>query len=198
MRSTLLWGVIGLCMLCPAAAIGGTWSWHPTPVDLWDLDHNEYVTWGIGWRTPADERVTSATLFIDNINDWQVENGDILYIHLLDNPQLGARRWSDNEGGGDAFAGQGILLTTYTDDDGAPNPPEDFTYNFTSGQLSTLTGYAGNGVFGLGLDPDCHYYNDGVTLTVTTAAVPEPAAGALMMVLGTVMLRVRRRLNPGW
>lgn len=197
MGNALRWGVFGLFLLCPAVALAGSESWQPTPNDLWDLDHTQYITWGIGWSLPAGERITSASIFIDNINDWQVESGDIMYIHLLDNPQLGTHHWTDNEGGGDAFAGQGILLTTYTDDDGAPNPAEDFQYDFTPEQRTTLATYLDNGVFGLGFDPDCHYYNCGVTLTVTTATIPEPAAGVLMMAVGTVVLRTRRRLNLG-
>lgn len=197
MGSVLRWCVIGLCLVCPAAALADTTSWQPTPADLWGLDHQDYYTWGIAWQVPEGKSVIAASLFIDNINDWQVESGDILFIHLLDNPQLGTKRWSDNEGGGDAFANQGILLTTYTDDDGYPNPAEDFRYDFTPTQLSTLRDYAGNGVFGFGLDPDCHYYNCGVTFAITTATVPEPAAGGLMMALGAVVLRARRRLISG-
>lgn len=170
--------VLGMSSVASAAS----YTFQPSPADLYDLDHYVYVTWGIGWGVPVNEYVTSATLSIDNLNDWTVESGDILYIHLLDEAQLGVRTWTDNQGGGDAFAGQGILLTTYTDDDGAPNPPEDWSYSFTADQLGTLATYAANGRFGLGFDPDCHYYNDGVTLTLGTAAIPEPASLALLAI----------------
>ncbi len=82
----------------------------------------------------------------------------------------------------------------------------DYTYNFTANQINSLTSYingtGGNtGAVTLAFDPDCHFYNDGVSLTITTgpanggsAAVPEPATLAL---LGTGLLmtagRYRRR-----
>jgi hypothetical protein len=169
------------------------YPFQPTPTNLWDLDHTKYYTWGINWSVPAGETIIGASLFIDNINDWVVESGDILYIHLLDNPAVGVTVGTDNQGGGDAFSGQGILLTTYTDDDSFPNPAEDWTYNFTTpGQVNTLKSYVANGVLGLGLDPDCHYYNDGITLTIETA--PEPVT-AMLAVPALALLRRRRGLR---
>jgi hypothetical protein len=182
-------------LLGAIAASADSITFHPTPDNLWDLDHYQYYTWGIDWNIPTGEYVSSATLAIDNLNNWVVEDGDILYIHLLNDPPSGVHQYNDNQGGGDAFSGQGTLLTTFTDDDVAPNPAEDFSYSFTSSQIDALTNYAANGRFGLGFDPDCHYYNDGISLTIQTAAVPEPATALLMTLIGTVVLAVRRRLT---
>jgi hypothetical protein len=67
--------------------------------------------------------------------------------------------------------------------------------------LDTLTSYSGNnGVFGLGLDPDCHYYNSGITFTITTQStiqqpVPEPSS-LLGLALGMFPLAgLARRLR---
>lgn len=167
-------------------------TFRPTPRDLGDLDHNYYHTWSItGWSVPDGHYVVSAVLEIDNLNNWQIEP-DILYIHLLDNPPSGVRTYYDHEGNGDAFAGQGVLLTTYTDDNEILwwNPPEDWSYSFTAAQLQALTAYAADKNFGLGLDADCHYYNDGVKLTVETAVVPEPAS-LLVIAAGLLLRRIR-------
>lgn len=55
----------------------------PGDADLGDLDHHYYYTWGIDWTIPADETVTSVTLTIHHIKNWD-NNPNDLYVHLLD------------------------------------------------------------------------------------------------------------------
>lgn len=66
--------------------------------------------------------------------------------------------------------------------------------------LEKINEYAAHTIFGLGFDPDCHFYNSGITLKITTStpgdAVPEPAT---LMLFGAGLLglasRMRKKTN---
>lgn len=190
----ILTGFLSLNLLA-----GSAWGaiFIPNPADLNDLDHYKYYTWGINFNLQPNQTIVSANLFIDNINNWQVEDFDKLFIHLLDTSDLGVLDYQDDQGGGDNFTSlfsPNILLDTYTDLQDTPGPTEDYSYNFTPAQLAVLNSYVQNGNFGLGFDPDCHYWNDGVQFTIETSSIPEPASLFLLTsgLLGGLKFRRKR------
>ena len=187
-----------------AAVSASAVTFTPSPADLGDLDHHQATTWGINWSLPAGQQVTGATLTIKNIYDWQQEY-DQLYIHLLDNPAKGVVSITDNTADNvfqDYFSGQGRYLTTFSDPYGGAPRNFDFVYNFTANDLTALKTYLGTAPgtaanFGFGFDPDCHYYNDGVTFEIRTTYVPETGSSLVLLSIGLLALAaIRSKTAP--
>jgi hypothetical protein len=67
------------------------------------------------------------------------------------------------------WTGTDIFLAEYDNLPGKSSKAVDETYIFSDVTLPILATYATNGnMFGFGFDPDCHYYNNGITFTITT------------------------------
>ena len=70
--------VFSFSQVCSAS----TFTFEPTPVDMWDLDHYKYYTWGIDWNVPTGESIIGASLFFDDIRNWDSNPND-LWVTLL-------------------------------------------------------------------------------------------------------------------
>ena len=85
--------------------------------------------------------------------------------------------------------GQGIELVTYYN---LPTTPQDLEYIFDAAEVAKLNQYLANdGVIGLGFDPDCHFWNEGVSLELEY--IPEPATMSLLGAGGALLALRRRR-----
>jgi hypothetical protein len=180
----------------------------PNPSDLNELTHQEAYRWGINLSIPSTETITSASLSFRKIYDWQHESNR-LYCSLLNNkpgvPFGPLKVFTDNEAVGNYFnswAWGKTDLHTYTN---LSTCPTDITYNFTPGQLTALQSYLSDGNCAIAIDPDCHFYNCGIKLTIETeclhppsSIVPEPStlvlvlAGLAMAGGGRFLLRRRK------
>jgi hypothetical protein len=74
--------------------------------------------------------------------------------------------------------------------------PVNFVYAFTAPQIQALSAYIANGGnIAFGLDPDCHFWNNGITFQIQTGphSVPEPTTLALLGTGITGFFLKRRR-----
>lgn len=190
--------IFAICTFA-VSSFAGVHVFQPDPADLFDLDHGFYYNWGVNYDF-GDANISNVILSIEHVNNWYPED-NMLFMHLMDSSPEGLFVGVDNNAAiDDYYAGQGVLIDAWHDDDGGEYGPvfgdyDDLSYDFASlGFLDEFQAYAADGNFGFAFDPDCHFYNDGIKVTVITDA-PEPGTMLLfgLGLAGAAVIRKRRK-----
>ena len=183
-----------------------SYNYAPTPADLNDLDHHSAYTWRIDNINLGGAAITGASLTFTNIANWDA-NPNVLFMHLFDTARYsGVRSFVDSVTDSqmaDNFASPLLAFNpliasgtgnTFLTSKSFTMTPTTYTYTFTAVQLAALQSYiAHGGDIAFGLDPDCHFFNDGVKFTMTTMSVPDGGTTAVLLGLTMVGLCFARR-----
>lgn len=183
---------------------------------LGSLDHDYFYAWNIALddsMTTAlnteSANISSASITFSSI--WNNTGNDYdLWVTLLDgwkpDWETGTASGMDSSGEGNAFASWAdsknmdyYEMAHYSGDNTGNGIIEkaipiseadatDVTYMFNLDDREALLALAKDGIAWLGLDPDCHFYDEGITLEFTVSQgqsgsqVPEPST---MLLFGT-------------
>lgn len=190
--------------LMAGKAVANSYTYNPSPADLYDLDHHSAYTWRIDNISLAGGPISAASITFTDIRNWD-PNPNMLFIHLFDTAKnAGVKSFIDNksflvsadqiiDNFAPAMMKSNPLVTSTTGNTFLTNvsftmTPTTFTYNFTAAQLAVLQTYINNGKnIAFGLDPDCHFWNNGITFKIVTG-IPVPDPGATLGLLGLALV----------
>jgi hypothetical protein len=192
-------------LLCALSILGAATTAQATPITvnfsptgLGTMDGTYAYKWGVNWSVPTGNSITAATLNYNNIKltSYGNNNPGILWSNLLNTSSgtgtTSVTKTNDHDTGTDYWTtgliGKELFSTL--------NVAHNFGYDL---DLTTLTNYASDGHFALGIDPDCYYKNSSIVLSITyntpttTGTVPDGGSTALLLGIMLPFLRFFRR-----
>lgn len=200
-----------------ASDANGNAGSNPGGTRQFDLDHYNAYTWSITNNFAAGTTITGATMTFSNISNWD-NNPNRLYVNMLDYARNASNNYVDRVQDNTVDPTRASEFNDYFDSSNAlangaekidittlanlTTTASTMTYTFNAAQLAKLNEFFSvtDNTLAFGFDPDCHFWNNGITFSVTTAnnntnaPVPEPAT---MMLLGTglagIAAKMRRR-----
>jgi len=179
MKKIIMMAVAALFILGSSAVAVTTYNYSTRGLN--SMNHDYAYTWGMATQWSASETVVGATLTFHDLYDWTYET-DMLFVNLLDNASIGVSAVYDNQTPIQNYFTTGTYIGSYFDPLGGYANRTDVSFVFDATGLAALQSYALDGNFGIGVDPDCHYYACNTTFDVQTTsdAIPEPATAILM------------------
>lgn len=162
-------------------------------------------SWGIQTSLQSGQTILSATLNLNNIVLVGANSSGtgFLWLDLLKNTSslAAANAYthpSDGDASGDYWETSAVGATyTSLGHEYFPSVGSSINTSITlnSTELAALNTYIteANGLFDIGLDPDCHYNVGGISFTYTTSSVPDVTTTALLLVMGLGAVEIFRR-----
>jgi hypothetical protein len=168
------------------------------------LNIDDAYSWGISISVPSGEEVASAEVNFTSVelNMFTRSGKGYFYADLLNSKSTGVTSAFDDDAPGDYWATKfsGANITPLgTETFNSIGTTLTWSYVLTSAELTSLNTYLAdnNGIFNLGMTPDCGYSIGGLSFTYTLGShhntVPDFATTAFLLIMGLAGLEVFRR-----
>ena len=217
-KISLLLLILGICFWANLKADAAIYTFTPN-INPNSFTDGNYYLWDIKWAPPTGQTIISATLYIDNIDDYATSKTDtsnllsVFLFNYVGTPKAtyglseighnsNTTTWDGKETSKieKALEPKGGLIGTYHDSTpvfpGGKLSPENLTFSFNAALLNDLRS-DGSKDFAIGFDPDCLFEQGSIELKIVTGknpTTPEPATLSLLG-LGFGLLGFKKKFS---